>query len=390
MRTAPKQESIDTLTSLRGIAALWVFMAHIFFNYPFFLFTRKIGTDSLKTIIQNGFFGVDLFFILSGFVICYVYYDHIFEKGSACKNIAKFYLLRLARIYPVHLFMLLVMLLYNYQRIFNYNEHFFQSALLNLSLTNSWSQRSNVLTWNIISWSLSVEWFLYLSFPLILFFLKRIDKIWKIILAMILLYIGYYLIILISNPNGMGIYILLDIYPNPRLKPPIILYGNLLRGVFCFLIGCLLFRIYMSKILHTLRWNAIFYCLLVILISLIVYNSTFNMVHIIFFYALLTCLIYSMIFLRGITRKILCSGVFMYLGKISFSFYMIHPFYISFLGNSLTTHFHKISKFSSEALYAAYLIVIYIGAVAISALLYHLIEQPCRNLLRNKIYKHLP
>lgn len=389
MRTAPKQESIDTLTSLRGIAALWVFMAHIFFNYPFFLFTRKIGTDYSKIIIQNGFFGVDLFFILSGFIICYVYYDRIFEKGSACKNIVRFYLLRLARIYPVHLFMLLLMFLYNHQRIFSYNEQFLQSALLNLSLTNSWSQKSNVLTWNIISWSLSVEWFLYLSFPLILFMLKRIDKIWKIILAMILLYIGHYFIILMSNPNGVGIHILLDIYPNPRLKPPIVLYGNLLRGIFCFLIGCLIFKIYTSGIFYKLRWTAIFYCLLATLICLIVYNRTFNMIHVIFFYALLTCLIYSMIFLKGITKKILCSSVFIYLGKISFSFYMVHPLYISFLGNSLETHFHKISKFSSEALHLAYLIGIYIGAVAISALLYHLIEQPCRNLLRNLINRYI-
>lgn len=80
---------------LRFIAAFWVliFHARVHFGYIPFL-------SSLMPIIQQGVLAMSMFFILSGFILSYRYSDFK-ENGSW----AAFYQARIARLYPVYLFM---------------------------------------------------------------------------------------------------------------------------------------------------------------------------------------------------------------------------------------------------------------------------------------------
>ena len=64
---------IDSLTGLRGFAAIWVIWFH------------AMGAKSLwflDNFLRRGYTGVDLFFVLSGFVISYVYADKMMEFSS--------------------------------------------------------------------------------------------------------------------------------------------------------------------------------------------------------------------------------------------------------------------------------------------------------------------
>src|SRR5947209_2043868 len=97
-------ERMDALTGIRAIASLWVV------GYHFSLLTfAALELQRFVPAIQFGYIGVDLFFLLSGFIIMHV---HGRDTATlAMGPLRRFYGLRLARIYPVHLLMLLVVLL---------------------------------------------------------------------------------------------------------------------------------------------------------------------------------------------------------------------------------------------------------------------------------------
>ena len=89
-----KSEKILELESIRGLAAVLIF----FFHIPKWNPLLNIG------IINNGDLVVELFFVLSGFVIYRTYENKIFNV----KDLLRFQFLRFGRLYPVHFLFLLV------------------------------------------------------------------------------------------------------------------------------------------------------------------------------------------------------------------------------------------------------------------------------------------
>src|ERR1700680_2224405 len=63
------RKQIDSLTGLRAIAAAWVMLMHFREITP----TRVWEFPVLDALIVNGAYGVDIFFVLSGFILCHVY-----------------------------------------------------------------------------------------------------------------------------------------------------------------------------------------------------------------------------------------------------------------------------------------------------------------------------
>jgi peptidoglycan/LPS O-acetylase OafA/YrhL len=124
----------------------------------------------LQTIAAQGYIAVDLFFVLSGFVIT-LNYGAWFARPSR-QHYVKFLALRLARIYPLHAVMLLLYLLTAIILALlsrhptlgpDYNPTYF---LLSVFLLQNWGF-TNDTAWNVPAWSISTEWFAYLIFPLL-------------------------------------------------------------------------------------------------------------------------------------------------------------------------------------------------------------------------------
>src|SRR5438874_7436960 len=88
-----KQKLIQGLTGLRGVAACWVVLFHLYSEH---------GAP-----LEGGYLGVDIFFILSGFVLSYVYAQEFQSKSSGAY--VAFLTARVARIFPLHLAMLAVL-----------------------------------------------------------------------------------------------------------------------------------------------------------------------------------------------------------------------------------------------------------------------------------------
>lgn len=155
------KQQIDALTGTRGIAALLVVVFHFGCTYLPFSYAEHF--------FRNGNLAVSYFFILSGFVMYHTY-------GGRQVSYKDYMRKRIARIAPLYWFALLLSIIL---------------AIYIMSITGKWAWRDLVqyallgatftqayvpgkaLTLNVPGWSLSVEMFFYLLFPLLLVFANR-------------------------------------------------------------------------------------------------------------------------------------------------------------------------------------------------------------------------
>jgi peptidoglycan/LPS O-acetylase OafA/YrhL len=148
------------LDSYRFIAASMICIYH--FNKA-----NILGLATLSPMFENIRLGVDFFFILSGFVIAKVYLNKI-HNGE---QFGRFMWRRFARLYPLHLLTLMIgiaggLLIGHRGLQEGTNPEIFSSTaiLANLTLTHSLGVTSYG-SFNIPSWSISAEMFVYLLFP---------------------------------------------------------------------------------------------------------------------------------------------------------------------------------------------------------------------------------
>jgi peptidoglycan/LPS O-acetylase OafA/YrhL len=150
-------------TGLRGIAALLVVAYHQQFAPGY-----RLPIETATSVFHRSYLMVDLFFILSGFIISYVYHAE-----RRLTDVRGFLWARFARIYPLHVFALMILTGFT----------ILASALLvatgherpSLGSINDWLNQLLLLNawipaeakWNIPSWSISAEAFAYLAFPLL-------------------------------------------------------------------------------------------------------------------------------------------------------------------------------------------------------------------------------
>jgi peptidoglycan/LPS O-acetylase OafA/YrhL len=166
---------IDALTGVRGFAALWVAA----FHGSGTLFANPRLPVALANFIHGGWLAVDLFFVLSGFVISYAHLDEFAAPSVA--RIGRFLKLRIARIYPAHLVVALLWvpivaaawlsgrsLSGGLAQSFN-----LCTFLYAVTLTNGWGLPLSQ-GWNLPTWSVGSEWFAYLSFPLLAWRLQKV------------------------------------------------------------------------------------------------------------------------------------------------------------------------------------------------------------------------
>ena len=152
---------LRALTSVRGIAAWFVVLYHI-----------RLSVAGLPAgwvaVFAKGYLAVDFFFLLSGFVIWLTWGARIRTGGWAV--VPHFLQKRVARIWPLHLFMLgcavtLALLLVATGRE-NSADYPFAELPLHVLLLQNWGFTGH-LTWNDPSWSISTELGAYLLFPLL-------------------------------------------------------------------------------------------------------------------------------------------------------------------------------------------------------------------------------
>ena len=343
---------IKSLTSLRGIAAWYVVVYHFREAIPGPI------PHAVSNLLGMGYLAVDLFFVLSGFVL-FLGYGHQLSSLSL-PNIIDFYGKRLARIYPLHVFILLLYLanplaivLMSQQAALG-DRYSWVYYLQSWFLVQNWGFSDSV-AWNVPAWSISVELFAYLLCP---FFIPLVVNFGRF-------HVGFPLVL-----GAVCLFSLAGIYKISGLSS----IGQDIAGlgVFRCLLGFssgVIVGWYYCHSFSWLRFGGWFYWgLVVIFLGLM---SSFG----VFDFALAPVICVFLVALlavdRSIFSRLLAGSVFHYLGRISYSTYLVHYFvrdWVKFLENSF-----------GWGDFIAYIAIV-LGA---SHVLYHLIEVPFRSKFFN-------
>ena len=312
-KKVPKENSIEFI---RFVAATGVMFAHI-------------------PNINIGFFGVDIFFVISGFIIML----------STEVNKKKFFLKRLFRILPTYYFftigVFLIALFYP-SLLNNTTANFFHliKSFLFIPFDKNGAGHFPIL---FLGWTLNYEIFYYLIFALALIFSDKNRS-------------------LVST----GILTLIFILCKDSKELPLVAYNNLI--IFEFVIGMIIYEILIKR--NMLKVIIILFMVLpailinegIILHRLIKYGLP----------AALFCLTIIILF-----RNIKFPKIFITLGGASYSLYLVHPYIIQTVD--------KIFHFSGgymESFIALFVSII--GSYAIAVLVYKYLEIPIQKYLRRK------
>lgn len=159
---------LPALDGVRGLAILLVLVVHLM------LFNNDTGNrwlDSVGQLRSLGFLGVDLFFVLSGFLITGILYDTLHDPHY----FRNFYMRRFLRIFPLYYGFLVFMLILT--PVLHGAWHGRQYVLLAyLQNTGIWFPTDGFHPSDLIDlnhfWSLAVEEQFYLVWPLLIFLIK--------------------------------------------------------------------------------------------------------------------------------------------------------------------------------------------------------------------------
>jgi len=284
----------EVLDSFRGLSAIFVVLFHMHY----------VGSITQLSFFRGSHLFVEFFFVLSGFVLAHGYG---WKKNLKFKD---FLIARTFRILPLHIVMLIVFIILEFGKLFAYKNGFHfndvpftnvanpNDIIPNLLLLQSWLPNANSLSWNTPSWSISIEYYMY-----IIFFIS-------LLLKENLRYILWFLISI-----TMFSLIFLDVE----------IAKEILRGLSCFFAGSLTYLFY-KNIENKITLNKNYFSILeLILLTLVILTLSSNIEHKSLIASLLFCIqIFIFAFEKGFISQILKQKIFLYIGKLSYSIYMTH------------------------------------------------------------------
>jgi peptidoglycan/LPS O-acetylase OafA/YrhL len=358
-----EREQLRPLTGARFIAALFVTLFHAEFILRFL--PQLSAGSPLSIVLDHGHFGVDFFFLLSGFILSYSYRT---QDGTLRGGARSFWVARFARIYPVYVLGLLVGLV-----PFLMGQHDAGNlAIISITtplLLQTWVPAINLATWNGPSWSLSNEALFYLLFPLLLTLLTSCKRHLLLLIALLSWWaVGLLPALAIQlATNGFQHDISNDwravILYHPLLHLPEFALG-VVAGV-----GFTRKRLVLRFPSHDLLLLILFASYLAITSLPFADAQPAKILAV----APLLPMIYILAHSRGIIATLLGSKLFVVLGEISYGIYILHwPVWdwLELLGITRI--------FSGWLLLFPYLSTLF----AASALSYYFIERPLRRKIR--------
>jgi len=383
---------LNNLTPMRGIAALLTVIYHV---------DLMIGNggdmlvkQSQSMVLSRMYLMVDFFFILSGFIMFYVY-GKMFASNVNKASFKKFTVARFARVYPLHFFTLCYCIV-----LFFISEKFgipknpvlqientYFSIFTNTLLLHSMNLH-NWFSWNHASWSISVEWWAYMLFPFLVAPISNMHSSKKAIIAMLCL-IGYlaitfFIIPIVTVPKEIPF---VKVDPSQLSINVAYQYGYI-RCLCGFILGMMVYQAYSAKLF--LQFLANGYILIgLTLVSFISMHFNFpDFITIIPFPFILLCGAYGSV---GIDN-FFANNFLQKLGDWSFSIYLVHQPLLFTIGNimsylnpidpskPLTGPPPKLEMLTGWLICIAFLII----TVGISFITYTYIELPARNRLNRK------
>jgi peptidoglycan/LPS O-acetylase OafA/YrhL len=344
-------QDIKPLTAMRFFAAMWVVAFH---------YTPILGFG-MPAVIAKGYLGVELFFVLSGFILSHVY---MLRFGEGRFVYSDFLWARLARVYPVHLAILLGLgLLIAAAQLAGVKVGdqmvVWSSLPAQLTLTQAWGLAPGG-GWNHPSWSISAEWFAYLAFPAFaaVFWPLR-HRPWLAVglamLGVVALNIGF------QQIAG---------FPLTRAT----LQWGALRIVPCFALGCAAWLLWRTEVIGSRSWAIASFGVSLVGVLAATLLGAPDWLSICLFGAL----IMSLASLASTGSRLLSSPGLVYLGEVSFAVYMVCIPWELVFSQAATTLGLSVGKTLAWPLW----LVMFAGVVPAAMALHHRVERPARDLMR--------
>lgn len=365
------------LDGIRGCAALIVVFYHMTISSVF----------KQLSIVQNGELAVDLFFVLSGFVISSAYVNRI----NSTDDIKKFLTLRFFRVYPLHLVMLVfffgeeLVKLYLYHKGVSINNgapftggNSVELLVATFFLVQAWGGFGKNL-WNGPSWSISCEAFAYLVFAA-LAPLRPFRWRYTPLVIVVFALISYIYAAMTHDGLGQAIY-------GP---------AALLRGLSGFLIGALCFHWTVNgalgRFLDAMPGRVLSLAQIGVFVLFVAIVEFF---HGAWSSLAIVPLVFMVVVLcadRGVVCDFLNTRPIQYLGEVSYSIYMIHIFILFNLDSVLKrligagaggAPWYELPLLPGTLLSIALALVI----VALASVAFRLVENPGREFGRRLFRK---
>ena len=340
---SPKHKDLPALTGLRFFLALWVILHHLTGPGQDLEPLARQLPAGLFSLIRGGFQAVTTFFVLSGFVLTRTYAETVWEQ----RTLVNYWIGRAARVYPVYLLSLAVMIPFVLEGATPGKWGYFAAHVL---LVQAWLGPIPV-GWNTPAWSLSCEMFFYALFPLSALLVRRTN--WRNVIA-----VAACAVCLTRVMWAVGV--------SDGIKPLVHL-ADFIMGVAAAWAFDLLTRegcppagwkLYVPG----LAGAALIIAFPALLPEFIDQNSALRPLN--------AVLLIGLAIGGGLVARALSTRLVVYLGKSSYAMYILHV--------PVMWWYLRKSKTFSPVLYVAIV-------MAISALVYGLFEEPANRWLRGRL-----
>lgn len=401
MGDMPSRPAIPSLTGLRFIAAFSVVLTHA---------TRGMvpeyawgGWATVLYGLMTGAAGIGmpLFFVLSGFVIHYNYSDSI--RREAVRGTFNFFVARFARLYPLYILGLgfdsLNMASY-------YDTHSLNAEVLPyyLTLTQSWfylnfGSKNIIFSLGLlpqIAWSVSTEWFFYLTYPLSCYLISKLRDGHARMAA-----------VFVAGTVGFG-FLCLEVAAKPAIDHAFggggqvsaftwFVYFSPYSRIFEFVFGCLIASYFMGQssrpsksmgIVLTvvgIGWTALWYFVIFGIGSLgPLWIPSLSLLHMSFGFApglgllIYCCARYDNRLVRSLGSKWIVLG-----GEASYSLYLLHDIIVGiFSGTDGPTTPTLPWSIAGDIMRLCFCLVCCVGTALVT---WRFVEVPARRLIRRTL-----
>jgi peptidoglycan/LPS O-acetylase OafA/YrhL len=377
--TGVRTGEITALTGLRIVAAMWVVLFHF---RPLLWEASPRLEDDLAPLFNSGAQGVDLFFILSGFVLTWNYLDRMGPSWSTRATV-HFLWLRLSRVWPVYLVTMHLAALWIIVTLYVGNvpspdaeKLTAISYLRQLLMIQLWFEPFfDGTSWDGPAWSISAEWLAYLLFGLLIlvvFRIARVSRTRTLLMLAVLAALPPTLLLL-----GSGV-----LYTPWSWLPRIV--AQFTAGA----LACAAVR----RLRPSDTGRRVAGYLSVLLVAALAGGLYYYDAHPVsgmvdsggVMAVLFLPLVVALSVGTGTLPALLSTRPFIYGGQISFSLYMIHE-PVHTVWNWAVQQYTIVMPKSTAKIVVVALIV---AAIGLAMLLYHLVEEPARRWMRRMVDTH--
>jgi peptidoglycan/LPS O-acetylase OafA/YrhL len=357
---------LGALTGIRMVAALAVFNLHV--GLP------SGAPALLRAVAYSGHDWMTMFFVLSGLILTWNY-DGLLQDRLTVRGLRTYLVARFARIYPMYLLTLLIVALAQLQSISD-ARHLVRDPIfwLHVFTLQAWSPSLAVsAAYNPVAWSIGVEFFLYALLPFLLLAFGRIRSRPVVLLAIALACIAVVVLAtVLFEPPGSA-----DLTHTQVAIAVYWLYGSPVSRIPDFVLGiclCYLIRHFADRPLDS--WGRVAQIVggiatVGIALSLTTNLSiwSYNAINMIPFALLLVGVVWAP---HSVLARFLGSRLMVFLGEISFEFYLLHATIISLVGRASAGYFGWASSW----------LISFILSLLAATGAHILVGRPLRSLLR--------